>query len=104
PVLAQVNQDPTDERFPLLVFDGETFSDFTLTTRFKLVRGDVEQMAGLAFRVQDEKNFYVIRASGLGNNVRFYKVVGGVRSAPIGPEQPVAKGVWHELKVQCKAN
>ena len=103
-VLAQINQDPADERFPLLVFDGESFADFTLTTRFKVVRGGLEQMAGIAFRIQDEKNFYVIRASALGNNVRFYKMVNGARSAPIGPEQPVTKGVWHELKIECKAN
>jgi len=104
PVLAQVNQDPTDERFPLLVFDGETFSDFTVTTRFKLTGGGLEQMAGIAFRVQDEKNFYVIRASGFGNNVRFYKMVNGERGIPIGPETPVARKVWHELKIQCKGN
>lgn len=103
-VLAQLNQDPTDGRFPLLVFEGESFADFTLTTRFKMVRGEKEQMAGIAFRLQDEKNFYVIRASALGNNVRFYKVVNGERSAPIGPEQPVTRGVWHELKIQCKGN
>ena len=48
-------------RFPLLVFDGESFNDFTLTTRFKLVRGGLEQMAGIAFRLQDEKNFYVYK-------------------------------------------
>src|SRR6185295_13716227 len=46
-VLAQLNQDPTDERFPMLIFDGEVFSDFTLTTRFKLAGGAVEQMAGI---------------------------------------------------------
>lgn len=103
-VLSQANVDPTDERFPLLVYDRETFGDFQLTTRFKLVSGKVEQMAGIVFRVQDEKNFYVIRASGLGNNIRFYKMVAGVRSVPLGPEIPVAKGVWHELKIQCKAN
>lgn len=103
-VLAQVNQDPTDERFPMLVCDRETFSDFSLTTRFKLAGGKTEQMAGIAFRLQDEKNFYVIRASGLGNNVRFYKVVGGERSSPIGPEVPLTKGAWHELRIQCKGN
>ena len=103
-VLAQINQDPTDERFPMLVCERETFSDFALTTRFKLVGGKTEQMAGIAFRLQDEKNFYVIRASGLGNNVRFYKVVGGERSQPIGPGIPVKAGVWHELKIQCQAN
>ena len=103
-VLAQSSRDKTDERFPMLIFDGDTYGDFTLTTRFKLVSGETEQMAGIAFRVQDEKNFYVIRASGLGNNIRFYKVVGGERSNPIGPEVPVARGVWHEMTIQCKGN
>jgi hypothetical protein len=103
-VLAQVSQDPTDERFPLLVFDGDVFSDFTLTTRFKLVGGAQEQMAGIVFRLRDEKNFYVVRASGLGRNIRFYKMVEGVRSQPIGPEMEIAKGVWHELKIECKGN
>lgn len=103
-VLAQLSQDPTDERFPLLIFDGESFTDFTLTTRFKLIGGGLEQMAGIAFRIQNEQNFYVIRASGLGKNVRFYKVVNGERSAPIGPQVEIAKGVWHELKIECKGN
>lgn len=103
-VLAQLSQDPTDERFPLLIFDDDAFGDFMLTTRFKLVGGEIEQMAGIAFRLRDEKNFYVIRASGLGRNIRFYKVVDGVRSQPIGPEVEISKGVWHELKIECKGN
>ena len=103
-VLAQLSQDPADERFPLLIFDGESFTDFTLTTRFKLVSGAVEQMAGIAFRIQNEQNFYVIRASGLGRNLRFYKVVNGERSNPIGPQMEIPKGIWHELKIECKGN
>lgn len=103
-VLGQLAQDATDEHFPMLVFDGTTFDDFTVTTRLKIVSGQAEQMAGIAFRVQDEKNFYVIRASALGRNVRFYKVVNGLRSDPIGPELEVPKGVWHELMIRCKGN
>ena len=103
-VLGQFAQDTTDEHFPLLIFNGGTFSDFTLTTKFKIVSGRTEQMAGIAFRVQDEKNFYVIRANALNRNVRFYKVVNGIRSAPIGPELGVHKGSWHELKITCRGN
>src|ERR1044071_2721353 len=99
-----MNQDPMDERFPMLVCDRETFGDFTLTTRFKLAGGKTEQMAGIAFRIQDEKNYYVIRASALGNNFRFYKFVDGMRSAPIGPGMEVTPGVWHEMSVSCKGN
>ncbi len=103
-VLAQLSTDATDERFPALIFEDEVFGDFTFTTKFKCVAGQAEQMAGVAFRYQDPKNYYVIRASGLGNNVRFYKFVNGERSAPLGPEVPVARGVWHELAVECKGN
>jgi hypothetical protein len=102
-VLAQVSRDPTDERFPLLVYQGERFGDFTARFRFKLVAGVIEQMAGLVFRLQDEKNFYVVRASASGN-VRFYKFVNGERNSPIGPEIPVSQGEWHELSVKCTGN
>ncbi|MBI5800751.1 MAG: DUF1080 domain-containing protein [Verrucomicrobia bacterium] len=103
-VLAQLSTDMTDERFPGLIFDEEVFGDFTFTTKFRCVDGKVEQMAGVAFRFQDAKNYYVIRASGLGNNVRFYKFVNGDRSAPIGPEIPIARGLWHELTIECRGN
>ncbi len=103
-VLGQVSADATEERFPALIFDGEVFGDFTFTTKFLLVEGKNEQMAGIAFRYQDPKNYYVVRASGLGNNVRFYKFVDGVRTDPIGPEIAVPRGVWHELSVECKGN
>jgi hypothetical protein len=104
PVLAQVSQDATDERFPILLYEKETFGDFTLTTRFKTVSGKVEQMAGVVFRAQNETNFYVVRASSLGNTFRFYKVVNGERGAPLGPEISIPAGTWHELTVECKGN
>ena len=103
-MLAQLAQDPADEHFPLLIFEEEIFGDFTLTTRFKTVRGEKERMAGIAFRIQNETNYYVVRASSLGNNFRFYKVVNGQRSSPIGPEVPIPSGQWHGLSVECKAN
>ena len=103
-VLAQLAQDPADEHFPLLIYEGETMTDFTLTTRFKTVKGVVEQMAGIAFRIQNETNYYVVRASSLGNTFRFYKVTNGQRGALVGPEVPIPSGVWHELTVECKGN
>jgi hypothetical protein len=104
PVLAQLAQDPTDEHFPLLIFQEDTYDDFTLTTRIKTVKGVMEQMAGIAFRIQDETNYYVVRASSLGNTFRFYKVVNGQRGALIGPEVPIQAGVWHDLTIECKGN
>ena len=103
-VLAQLSQDPTDERFPVLVLGDEAVDEFLLTTRFKLVSGTVEQMAGIAFRFQDEKNFYVVRVSGLGTNISFYKVVDGQRVDAFRLATEVPAGVWHELSIECKGN
>lgn len=104
-VLAQLARDGTDEHFPILVCEEEPFGDFTFTTRFKTVSGEAEQMAGVVFRFQDEKNYYVVRASSLGNTFRFYKVVNGERGPPIGPDKvEIPKGTWHELTIECKGN
>jgi hypothetical protein len=104
PVLAQLAADPTDEHFPMLVFEEESYSDFTLTTRLMLVGGVKEQMAGIAFRIQDEKNYYVVRASALGRSLLFYKFVNGQRSKPVGSYFDIPQGVWHQLTLECKGN
>ena len=85
----------------MLIYDGQTFKNFNLTMPFKIIGGVAEQMAGVVFRFQNASNFYVLRASALGHNARFYKVVDGVRSAPIGPALDIATNTWHTLAVQC---
>lgn len=103
-VLAQVDRDPTDERFPVLVYEGLEVADFTFKTKFKTVEGLLEQMAGIVFRFKDTNNFYYVRASSKGNTFRFFKVVNGQRANPIGPEVAIPSGVWHEMSVECKGN
>ncbi len=103
-VLAQLSQDPTDERFPLLIYRKEVFGDFKATLTFRTVSGQVERMAGLAFRVQNPSNYYVVRASSGGHTFRFYKVVDGTRGEAIGPSVRIPSGAWHTLSVECKGN
>jgi hypothetical protein len=103
-VIAQLSTDDTDERFPLLVYQGDVYGDFTLKLRFKTVAGTREQMAGVAFRLQDTNNFYVVRASSLGNSFRFYRVFEGRRDAPIGPAVTITRDVWHDLEIQAQGN
>lgn len=103
-VLAQTSADPTDERFPMLLFTGEKFRNFKFTTRFKIVSGVTEQMAGVVFRYQNASNYYVVRVNALDKNVKFYKVVNGQRSDPIGVAVAVAAGDWHFLGVACEGN
>ena len=103
-VLAQLARDPVNNHFPILIYDRATYDNFTLTTRFKIAGGAVAQMAGLVFRFQDERNFYVLLASALDGRFWFYKVVDGVRGPLIGPEVAIHKGEWHGMTVECEGN
>lgn len=103
-VLAQLSRDRTDEHFPLLIFEEDTFGDFSLTTRFKIVDGAEEQMAGIAFRLQDERNFYYIRASALGGTFSFFKMTDGNLTDTVGSKIEIPKGVWREMTIVCRGN
>lgn len=100
-VVAQLARDYTDEHFPMLILGDDTYGDFTFKTKFKIADGLTEQMAGIAFRMQDEQNYYYVRASAMGSNFTFYTVVKGQRSRPIGRDMNFEKGVWHDLSIEC---
>lgn len=101
PVMAQLSQDKTDERFPMLIYEEEEYGDFKLTTRFKTVSGDTEQMAGIAFRIVDEKNYHVVRASSKGGTFLFYSFINGQRTQPVGVNIAIASNVWHTLEIDA---
>ena len=103
-VLTQTDPDPTDYRFPVAVADAPILKDLRLSVRCKPVSGQVDQAAGLVFRYQDENNYYVTRANALEGNVRLYKVVNGQRQQFADWNGPVTAGVWHEYRVEAKAD
>ncbi|HAV64161.1 MAG TPA: hypothetical protein DCY13_17570 [Verrucomicrobiales bacterium] len=104
PVIAQNSTDKTDERFPMLIYEEEQYGDFKLTTRFKTVAGETEQMAGIAFRVQDEQNYHVVRASSMGGTFLFYSFINGQRTPPVGARVEIPSNVWHTLEIDAKGN
>lgn len=104
-VVAQLARNPLNDHFPLLVLNDDTFNNFTFSTRFKIEGGALAQMAGIVFRYQDPKNYYVLMASVLDGRFWFFKVVNGVRSDKlIGPKVEISVREWHEMSVQCEGN
>jgi hypothetical protein len=87
-VLAQVSDDRTSGRFPLAIYEGIETVDGAVTVRFKPVSGRVDQAAGLVWRYRDPRNYYIVRANALENNVVLYKVENGRRI----PLPPVGRG------------
>ena len=78
-VLAQTDDDTTNYRFPLCVYDGITAKDADISVKFKPVSGKKDQAAGIVWRYRDKDNYYIVRANALENNVVLYKVQNGKR-------------------------
>jgi len=103
-VLAQVDTDDTDYRFPVAVADAPALKDLRLDVRCRQVSGKTDQACGLVFRYQDENNYYVTRANALEDNVRLYQVVKGRRRQFAGWDGKVARQTWHALAVEARGN
>ena len=100
-VLAQTSTDQTDYRFPLAIYDGVTAKDVEVTVRFKAVAGRVDRAGGIAVRLIDADNYYVLRANALEDNVNFYYVVRGSRRQIRGVDTKVASDQWHKLSLKA---
>lgn len=108
-IVAQLSQDGTNARYPLLVLDAVSARDVDVSVRFKPVSGKVDQAAGIVWRWQDKDNYLIVRANALENNVVAYKTVGGKRSSigikenpkAYGVDAPVPKGTWSTLRVRA---
>ena len=101
-VLGQLSKDRSETRAPMLILDTETFNDFTFSTRIKIVSGEVEQMAGIAFRLQDEKNYYYVRLNVKNQNIAFFRYVAGELIGPISQPANVKLGEWNMLTIECQ--
>src|SRR5258707_8100276 len=103
-VLAETSKDTTDYRFPLAIFDQPVAADLDAAVRFKPVSGEVDRAAGIAVRLADTNNYYVVRANAAEDNVRLYKVVAGQRRQFAGANTKVPTGVWQELRLLVRGN
>jgi hypothetical protein len=103
-VLAQLDPDDTDYRFPVAVAAGPTFKDLRLEVRCKPVSGKTDEACGLVFRFRDPDNYYVARANALEDNVNLYKVVNGKRRQIKGWNGKVSANAWHSLAIEARGN
>jgi hypothetical protein len=103
-LLAQIDADPTNGRYPLLIADTPVLADLSLSVRCRPLSGKVDQAVGLVFRWQGPDDYYVTRANALEDNVRLYHVRGGRRTQIASWDGEVMRGVWHTLAVQARAD
>jgi hypothetical protein len=103
-VLAQTSADRTDYRFPLAIYDRASAKDVDVSVRFKPVAGRIDRAGGIAVRLADADNYYVVRANALEDNVNFYRVVQGSRREIHGVSVKVASDQWHTLSIKAEGD
>ena len=100
--IEQTSTDRTDYRFPLAIHESLSAANLDVEVRFKAVAGKIDQAGGIAVRLQDADNYYVVRANALEDNVRFYRVVQGRREQLDGADLKVTPNQWHTLRLRAE--
>ena len=101
-VIEQTSTDRTDYRFPLAIFKPVIAKNVGVSVSFKPIAGRVDQAGGIAVRVLDADNYYVVRANALEDNVRLYRVVRGRREQIHGINIKVIGNEWHTLGLKVE--
>ncbi len=111
-VVAQLSDDQTNARYPLLVRDDFSAKDVDVSVRFKTLSGKVDASGGIVFRYTDKDNYYVVRANSIEGNVVAYKTENGKRSSigvrgngdSYGVEAKVSHKEWNTLRVIARGS
>jgi hypothetical protein len=93
-------QSATVGPYHVALFDGPKYSDVDVTVRIRPVSGSEDASGGIVFRAGDGRNYYVVRANALEDNLRLYTVIDGTRRQIAGTQIPApALGNWHTLRI-----
>jgi hypothetical protein len=96
---------------PLAIWDRESLANGEISVHFKPVSGT--ESAGLVWRYRDPRNFYLVRANAVHNNIVLYKVEDGhwqwlaPRGTPAktyGVKHKIPSGEWSILKVAFRGD
>ena len=96
--IEQSSSDPTEERFPLAIYKPLSLRNAAVRVRLKVIKGTM-QTAGMAFRVVDADDYYVVSASALEERVDLFRVLAGKMERIGGTDAYVALNYWHVLGV-----
>ncbi len=101
-VLAQLKNHAFELDYNVILIQGTTAAEFDLSVSFLPVVGKADMGGGLIWRAQDHHNYYITRANPLEQNVRFYRVVNGVRHKLANFDYIISVNTWHTIRVRAR--
>ena len=103
-VFAQLKNGGYFTDFNVVLIEETTATDFDLKVSFLAIAGRGDMGGGLIWRAQDHKNYYIARANPLEQNIRFYRVVNGVRHKLENFNHIISIKAWQTLRVVARGN
>ena len=103
-VFAQLKNGGYFTDFNVVLIEETTATDFDLKVSFLAIAGVGDMGGGLIWRARDHKNYYIARANPLEQNIRFYRVVNGVRHKLENFNHIISIKAWQTLRVVARGN
>ena len=90
--------------YPVAVLKGvDTFSNGTISLKFKTVAGDADRASGILFNVKPNGDWLAVRYNDTENNVAFWEFHNGIRRnlrfSDRAHKFMLDRAAWHELKL-----
>jgi Domain of Unknown Function (DUF1080) len=100
-VFQQLSTGLADTDFPLAIYDKAICRDGDLSVKFKIATGPRRiKEAGMVWRYQDQRNYYLLRFSVDEKNVALFRVQDGrMRPSPAAKQHDFKPGEWYVAKV-----
>ncbi len=103
-VIAQLNHRAFEQDYNVVLVQGLTVANFDLHVSLLPVASKADMGGGLIWRAQDAQNYYLTRANPLEQNIRFYRVVKGVRYKLASFDHIISVDTWHTFRVLARGN
>ena len=101
-VLAQLHGKGAEHAYKLVFLQGTEAEDIDLNVKLLPIAGKADMGGGLIWRAADDRNYYLVRANPLEQNIRIYRVVNGVRHMIQNVDHVIDIRQWHRLRVQMR--
>ncbi|MBX3328204.1 MAG: hypothetical protein U0223_15475 [Nitrospira sp.] len=101
-VLAQLHGKGAEHAYKLVLVQSTEAADMDLSVKLLPIAGKADMGGGLIWRAADDRNYYLVRANPLEQNVRIYRVVDGVRHMIKNFDHVIDIRQWHHLRVQMR--
>jgi len=98
----QAGVQAAEDRFPLAIYKAVSFKNAEVSLRVKTVGGKADESGGLAVRLSNPENYYLVQLDALRDRLLLSLVSNGVSKEIVGVDADIASHTWHDLTVRAK--